>query len=98
MSNSYDVDDIPNRRDIPADSGAMACVGFSWEQIIEALSNKIGDAAPEVRKRSTVWLVRARPNGVRIEFFDDDDALARRLDQQTQTDGPQVHAGRLHWM
>jgi hypothetical protein len=99
VSNLYDCDDIPNRRDIPEGSGALACVGFSWETIIEHLSSAIGDAAPEVRKRSTMWLVRARPNGIRIEFFDNEDALAKRLEQAASIkDGPQVHAGRLHWM
>jgi hypothetical protein len=99
VPNGYDLDGLPHRREVPEESGALACVGFSWENIIELLSNAIGDAAPEVRKRTTTWLVRARPNGIRIEFFDDDDALARRLQQHSELlDGPQVHAGRLHWM
>jgi hypothetical protein len=99
LAKPYDNDGVPNRRDIPEGSGALAVVGFPWEQVIELLSNTIGEAAPEVRKRSTMWLIRARQNGFRIEFFDDEDALARRLKQQTdQEDGPQVHAGRLHWM
>lgn len=99
MAEHYDLDGIPNRRDISEGSGALAAVGFSWEQIIEQLSNAIGEAAPEVRKRTTVWLVRARANGIRIEFYDDEAALARRLEQHTENkDGPQVHAGRLHWM
>lgn len=94
-----DKDGVPGRREIPDGSGACACVGFSWERIVELLSNAIGEAAPEVRKRSTMWLIRARPNGIRIEFFDDEDALTRRLQQQADVvDGPQVHAGRLHWM
>ena len=98
MVSEFDVDDTPNRREIPEGSGALACVGFTWERIIELLSNAIGEAAPEVRKRSTIWMVRARPNGIRIEFFDDDDSFYRRLEQQSLKDGPQVHAGRLHWM
>lgn len=98
MPNWYDKDGVPNRREIPEGSGALACVGFGWEQIIELLSNAIGEAAPEVRKRTTAWLVRARPNGIWVEFFDDEDALAKRLDTQSLSDGPQIHAGRLHWM
>lgn len=96
VTNSYDKDGIPYRRDAPEDT--LACVGFSWESILQLLSNAIGEAAPEVRKRSTVWVVRARPNGIRIEFFEDEDAMARRLQNSNLKDGPQVHAGRLHWM
>jgi hypothetical protein len=96
LAKLYDKDGQPNRREVPPDSGALAVVGFSWEQVIELLSNQIGEAAPEVRKRTTMWLIRARQNGFRIEFFDDEDALSRRL-QQNSNDGPQVHAGRLTW-
>lgn len=98
MANHFDLDGLPNRREVPAESGALACVGFTWERIIELLSNQIGEAAPEVRKRTTMWIIRARPNGIRIEFYDDDDNFARRLEEDSLRDGPQVHAGRLHWM
>ncbi len=91
-----DLDGVPHRREIP--EGALACVGFDWTSIVELLSNTIGEAAPEVKKRETAWLIRARRSGIRIEFYEDEAALARRLDQQTSiTDGPQVHAGRLTW-
>jgi len=91
-----DLDGVPHRRENPA--GALACVGFDWTSIVELLSNAIGEAAPEIKKRETAWLIRARPSGIRIEFYEDDTALARRLDQQTSiVDGPQVHAGRLTW-
>lgn len=97
MDNSYDKDGVRHRRERPEQSDALVVVGFSWQDIIEYLSNQIGEAAPEVRKRSTAWIVRARRNGIWIEFYEDDEKLARRLEQQTD-DGPQIHAGRLHWM
>lgn len=88
-----------DRREIPEGSGAAACVGLSWERIIELLAAPLGDAAPEIVKRQTIWLLRARPNGMRIEFFDDEAAFRRRLADHTAdlADGPQVHAGRLTW-
>lgn len=99
MTKPCDSDGIPFAREIPEGSGAIGCVGFSWKNVVELLSNVIGEATPEVRKRQTMWIVRARAQGFRIEFFDDEDAFAKRLSQQTDlTDGPQVHAGRLHWM
>jgi len=94
----YNENGVPHRRVIPEESGAMACVGFDWSKIIEILSNEIGKAAPEIKHRQTAWILRARPNGIFIEFYEDDDALAHRLDQQVSiTDGPPVHAGRLTW-
>jgi hypothetical protein len=101
LSRTIDLNDlngVPHRREIPESSGAIACVGFDWKSIIELLSNAIGEAAPEIRKRETAWLLRARNNGIRIEFYEDEGALERRIHQQTLIeDGPQVHAGRLTW-
>lgn len=98
MTKPYELDDVPHRRPPPEGSGACATVGFGWEEIIQGLSNEIGKAAPEVRQRTTMWIVRARPNGVQIDFYDDEDVFYRRLQQDSLTDGPQIHAGRLHWM
>lgn len=94
---SYNEDGIAHRRATPDGSGAMACVGFDWSKIIEILSNEIGKAAPEIKHRQTAWVLRARPNGIFIEFYEDDAALARRLDHASLKDGPQIHAGLLTW-
>lgn len=99
MSKPYDKDGVPYRREVPEGSGAVASVGFGWENIVQLLSNTIGDAAPEVRHKQTMWIVRARSNGVRVDFYDDEEKFYQRLEQQTSIeDGPQVHAGRLHWV
>jgi hypothetical protein len=96
--NPWDKDGVRFRREIPQDSGALACVGFDYATLIELLSNQIGEAAPEVKQRETTWVIRARKNGIWIEFYEDEAALMRRLDSQTQLrDGPQIHAGRLTW-
>lgn len=66
--------------------------------LIEMLANQINDELPEVRHKETMWIVRARKQGVHIDFYDDEDAFSRRIENENQIDGPQIHAGRLHWM
>lgn len=73
----------------------MVCLGFSWADIVELLGERIAKAAPEVTRKRTIWSVHARSNGVRILFFDDDDAHARFLQASVKDSGPQVHAGRM---
>jgi hypothetical protein len=87
---------VTDRRAVPPGSGAAGCVCFSWQRIVEILGPEIKSAAPEIR-RHDIWLVRARPNGIRIELFADDAAFRRRLADPAAglADGPQVHAGRL---
>lgn len=83
-----------DRRDVPEGSGAFCCVGFSWERIVELLLPTIVKAAPEVRKKELIWMIRARNNGVRIEFYGDEVAFRTML----LRDNPisQVHAGRVN--
>ncbi len=85
-----------NRRDVPEDTGAMSCLGFGWDEIVELLSERIAKAAPEVRRAGkTIWSVRAHANGIRILFFEDEDAYRKFLQTSTMPMGPQVHAGRI---
>lgn len=85
-----------HHRPIPEGSGAMACLGFSWAEIVELLGERIAKAAPDVvRKTNTIWSIHAHNNGIRIEFYEDEDAHRRKLLKQVASPGPQVHAGRI---
>lgn len=59
------------------------------------LGDSIVTACPEVNHRSTHMILRARPNGLRIEFFADEASFVRRSADSSAdlTDGPQVHCG-----
>lgn len=84
---------MDDRRDIPEGSGALCCVGFSWERAVELLAPAIVAAAPEARKKELIWVVRARANGMRIEFYKDDSSFRSMLLRDGSTS--QVHAGRI---
>jgi hypothetical protein len=96
VSNLYDKDGIPHRREIPKGSDAIAVVGFDWETINKLLSNLINDLAPAIRDPKTAWIVRATQDGLHIDFYDDRRTLEHRLYEEAQN-GPQVHAGTLAW-
>lgn len=87
-----------NRRDIPEGSSALACAGFSWDQIIKLLieTGILEKAIPEIRRRSTIWALRARQSGVRIEIYDDDEGFRRDVVSRAQSGLP-IHAGHLAW-
>lgn len=86
-------------REIPEGSGAVACFGFSWSDVVAALGEDMRKMAPDIREKKTIWSVRSRPNGIRILLFDNEDDYFRFMQQEEQQKslmhGPQVHAGRV---
>lgn len=73
----------------------MACLGFSWAEIVELLGERIRQCAPEVARQQTIWSIHAHSQGIRIEFYEDEDAHRRKLMRQIASPGPEVHAGRM---
>ena len=101
VTNASDDD---HRRPVPEGSGAFVCLGYSWEDMVKAAYEDFLRSAPELRRRNVIWLLRARVNGFRVEFFDDDEAMLKRLQAEEAAgrvpgvNGPQVHAGRITWL
>lgn len=67
---------------------------LAWEDILPHLHKEITEAAPEIKGKQTIALLRARPNGFWIEFYEDEAALTKRRLQAT-LDGPEIMAGLL---
>lgn len=70
-------------------------LGFSWDEIVALLGPEIARIAPEVKMGQGIWRIRAHPNGVRIEVYDDERPFFARIGEAAKNPGPQVHAGRL---
>jgi hypothetical protein len=87
--------DPPGTRPIPEGSGAQACWGAGWARIVDLLGNSLMSDCPEIERRAVTLIMRARRNGLRIEFFADEDALNRReaAPFADLIDGRQIHCG-----
>ncbi len=92
------ADDRVGRLPAPDGSGARACWSMPWGRVLSLISGEIERACPELRGREVWSIVRARSNGVRIEFFLGEDAWkARRRDPLADiAEGPPIGAARVH--
>jgi hypothetical protein len=87
--------DPPGARPVPDGSGAQACWGGGWARIVALLGDSIVSACPEGNGRAVIMILRARRNGLRIEFFGDEESLKRRNADPFADlrEGRQVHCG-----
>ena len=93
--------DDNHRREIPEGSGAICVLGYDWNDFVKSMYEHFLQAAPELKKRNIMWILRAHRNGMRIEFYEDDSEAFKRMRAMPE-DGmngrPQIHAGRITWL
>lgn len=81
----------------PSTSSGRACWIGAWATVLRHLDGAIAAVCPEIRGRDVWPIVRARPNGVRIEFFENAERWRIRLaDRQAdRSAGSRIGAARL---
>jgi hypothetical protein len=89
----YNLNGQSERRAVPPKSGAIASWGAEWSRIMELLANPLGEALPEIKRKTTMWIVRATGVALGPAFFD----LRRDTDPPGRRAVPEAAGAQACW-